>query len=342
MRVLFDIYHPAQVHLFKNLIRSLEEKGHEITVVTKDKDLTNVLLDSLHIPYTCLSGIRGSLYKMGFELALRDWKILRLHSKYRFDLAIGSSVSIAHLTALAGVYSINFCEDDDDVVPLYAWLTYPFASKVVHPQGLKCKRFLSKRVYHPSYQKLAYLHPANFEPDPSILAKYDLEPQGYSIVRRSSYTAYHDSGQGGFTNTLLEKIQQRLSDAPVVLSIENQKNYQIDPIDMHHILSYAKLVVCDSQSMAVESAMLGTPSLRMSSFTGKIAVLNELEHKYQLTVGFSPGSEEEFLLKLNELLASPDLQKEWQERRERMLKDKIDLNAWMLELIEDVEKNIRQ
>jgi predicted glycosyltransferase len=41
--------------------------------------------------------------------------------------------------------------------------------------------------------------------------------------------------------------------------------------------------------MAVEAAMLGTPSVRFSSFSGKIRVLEELEHTYKLTVGILPS-----------------------------------------------------
>ena len=41
--------------------------------------------------------------------------------------------------------------------------------------------------------------------------------------------------------------------------------------------------------MAVEAAMLGTPSLRFNDFAGKIGVLEELEHKYELTFAIPPS-----------------------------------------------------
>ena len=40
MKILFDMTHPADVHLFKNVLRSLENNGHEISVTTLDKDIT--------------------------------------------------------------------------------------------------------------------------------------------------------------------------------------------------------------------------------------------------------------------------------------------------------------
>lgn len=340
MRILFDIYHPAQVHLFKNLIIYLLDNGHDVTVVTKDKDLTNVLLDGLGVPYLCLSGVRGSLLQMGLELAIRDWKIFRLHQQKNFDLAIGSSVSVSHLTALFDVYSLIFCEDDDDVVALFAWLSYPFATRVVNPQGLNCKRFLHKRLFHPSYQKLAYLHPDNFKPDSAVLQKYGLNTYDYVVIRCSAYQAYHDAGQSGFTEELLASIRQRLGSTKLVISVENEVSHCIDPLDMHHILAYSKLVICDSQSMSVESAMLATPSLRLSSFVGRIAILNELENKYELTKGFEPQDGDAFLRALDDLLANDNLHLEWEERRSRMLLDKVDFNAWMIQLFESLRREI--
>jgi predicted glycosyltransferase len=271
---------------------------------------------------------------MGCELVLRTCKIFHLHHQRAFDLALGSSVSIGHLTAIFGVQSINFCEDDDHVVPLYVWLAYPFVSQIVNPRGLLCHRFIAKRLFHDSYQKLAYLHPDNFQPDPCVLDKYNLAPDAYTVIRCSAYTAYHDVGQSGFSESFLGAVKQRLGEEPIVLSVENEKSHDIDPVDMHHILAFARIVICDSQSMAVEAAMLGVPSLRMSSFAGKIAVLNELEQKYALTMGFRPDEGNALLEELDALQAHANLKEEWTRRRAVMLQDKVDLNRWMIDLVE--------
>ena len=41
---------------------------------------------------------------------------------------------------------------------------------------------------------------------------------------------------------------------------DKDKVIKIDPNDMHHILSYAHIFIGDSQTMAAEAAILGTPS----------------------------------------------------------------------------------
>ena len=98
---------------------------------------------------------------------------------------------------------------------------------------------------------------------------------------------------------------------------------------------------CDSQSMSVEAAMLGIPSLRYSSFAGKISVLEELEHVYNLTYGIKIGNESELILKLNWLLNTDDLNQEFQRRRQKMLADKIDVTGFLVWFIENYPQSVK-
>src|SRR5690606_19737997 len=44
MRILIDINHPAHVHYFKNFYKIMTEKGHEIVIVSRDKEIARDLL----------------------------------------------------------------------------------------------------------------------------------------------------------------------------------------------------------------------------------------------------------------------------------------------------------
>ena len=110
---------------------------------------------------------------------------------------------------------------------------------------------------------------------------------------------------------------------------------QINPLDIHHVIAFAKLYIGDSQSMAVEAAMLGTPSLRFNDFAGKIGVLEELEHKYELTFAIPPSEPERLYAKVGELLSMPDLKETFQQRRQKMLSEKIDVTAFFTWFIEN-------
>jgi predicted glycosyltransferase len=77
--------------------------------------------------------------------------------------------------------------------------------------------------------------------------------------------------------------------------------------------------------------MLGVPSIRMNSFVGKISYLEEQEKKYGLTYGFKPADFNKMLAKIDELLAMPNLKEEWQRRRQKMLEEKMDVTAYLVE-----------
>ncbi len=268
------------------------------------------------------------------ELIYRDYQMLRLHNRIKFHGAFGTSVSIAHLSAIKGIPSFNLNEDDDDVVPFYSLLTYPFAPSILHPQCIRFKRWKEKRVFYPSYHELAYLHPNNFAPDSNILRKYNLEEKKYVVVRFSSLNAHHDAGEIGISNSLWQKIESLCEGFTTVLSIEGEMSHQISPWDMHHVLSFAKMIISDSQTMTVESAVLGVPSIRINSFFDRCSVLDELENKYELTFAFHPDQKEEILNKTSNILIDENLEYVWDQRKKRLLDKKVDFNKWLIDFFE--------
>lgn len=79
--------------------------------------------------------------------------------------------------------------------------------------------------------------------------------------------------------------------------------------------------------------MLGTPSIRFSDFKGRISVLEELEDRYQLTFGIKTDEPEKLKKKTDELLKMPDVRVTFQERRKKMLGEKIDVAAFLTQFI---------
>jgi len=335
MNILFDIGHPAHVHLFKNFIQYLIQQDHNVVVVTRDKDITSRLLEYYGIEFKSLSKPGNGLFGMAIELLSRDYQIFKLHWKYKFHIAIGTSISIGHLSFISQVKSFNFNEDDDDVVPLFSWLSYPFSNYILNPDCIDYSRWKSKRVLYPSYHELAYLHPKNFTPDTSILDKYNLEKKKYIVVRLSALKAHHDLNAKGIPKPLWSKIQNLIGDYQIVKSVENEKTHRIDPWDMHHLLSFAKMIISDSQTMTIEGGILGIPSIRINTFIDKSTVISELEKQYNLAMGFFPEDEDNIINTIDKLLRDPSLEDKWDNKRKQLLKDKIDLNKWMVDFFED-------
>ena len=67
MRILFDITHPANVHLFKHLIRQLVADGAQVAVASRQKDVTTDLLASEGIDHVCLTHSGAGLLGLGAE-----------------------------------------------------------------------------------------------------------------------------------------------------------------------------------------------------------------------------------------------------------------------------------
>jgi len=80
--------------------------------------------------------------------------------------------------------------------------------------------------------------------------------------------------------------------------------------------------------------VLGTPAIRSNSFVGRIEYLEEEEHTYELTYGFLPTETDSMFAKIEELLAMPDLKQVWQQRRKKMLEEKIDVTDFYVRFIE--------
>ena len=107
-------------------------------------------------------------------------------------------------------------------------------------------------------------------------------------------TAHHDVGIKGLTVELVKQVIQIAERKGYTVFISSEAHldesllsYQlkINQNDIHPLMAFASLLISDSQSMSVESAMLGVPSIRFSDFAGRISVLEELENVYQLTFG---------------------------------------------------------
>ena len=100
---------------------------------------------------------------------------------------------------------------------------------------------------------------------------------------------------------------------------------------MHDLLYYSTMYVGEGGTMAAEAAVLGTPSIFVNTLT--MGYIEELQMRYGLLYRFTNYSDTR--LKIEELLSNPKLKMEWQHRRENMLKDKIDLTDWIVDVIEN-------
>ena len=350
MNYLFYLGHPAHFHLFKNCIRILKEKNHNIHILIKKKDVLENLLAETGWQFTnILTEDRGNNnLAIGWALLKREFGILKAAYQSNPDLMIGTSAEIAHMGKLLKIPSIVVNEDDVTAVPMFAKIAYPFATHILAPDSCDVGKWSYKKVKYTGYHELAYLHPKYFQPSKVAVKELQKGGERYFILRFAKLTAHHDTGKKGITTTIASKIiQLLLPHGQVYITSERKlepefEKYRIHlpPKDMHDALYYTDMYIGDSQTMAAEAAVLGTPSLRFNDFVGKLSYLEELEHKYGLTYGIKTNESEKLFQKIKEWIHTPHLKEEWEIRKQKMLNETIDVTSFMVWLLENFPKSV--
>ena len=126
MKIAFEINHPSQVHLLKNLMWELERKGHVIKIVARDKEMTFKLLEFYKFNYDKIGINTSNIAGKAIEMVRTDMRLFRLFRNFRPDFLISSSSPYsAHTSAILGKPYIVF-SDTEHTSKLGRILTFPF------------------------------------------------------------------------------------------------------------------------------------------------------------------------------------------------------------------------
>ncbi len=344
MKVLIDIGHPAHVHLIRNLYYLLIKNGHSVWVTVKNISIVITLLKKYNIKYIEIGKKRDSLFGKVISQFQYNFKLLKLVNKNQIEIGIGTSITITHVSMLSKMKSILLDDDDDDIQRLFVRFAHPFANTILSPESLIGHRKKKNTIFYSGFHELAYLHPKRFIPDSSILKEVGLKKnEMFFIMRFNVFKAHHDVGNKGMTIEQKQKLITLLKPhGKIFITTEREiepelKKYQltVSPEKAHSLMYYATLFLGDSQTMSSEAAVHGTPSIRMNSFVGRIAYLAEEEHKYKLCFGFKTNQFVEMLQKVETLLKNKQLKIEWENKRQKLLSDKIDVTAFWVWFIEN-------
>ncbi len=277
--------HPAQFLMMKALAEHAP-KSACIKWFIRDKDITKQLADAADIEYELVSKAQTGILGNATELISNIFKFNRLTKKNNIHIWFSKYGAVNIASRLNAVPNYSFNDDDEDIVPLIAYTSYPFANKVFCTNWTRSKRFADKVIHYPSFHELFYLHPNRFQPK-SIeeIGLADLSSLPIALIRLSSLQAHHDVNVSGIDNKILDQLINMLAPTHrILISSEGElpQKYQhlrfnISITDIHHVLFHAALLISDSQTMTAEAAVMGTPNLRVSSFKGKIGYLDALE-----------------------------------------------------------------
>lgn len=331
---LFYLGHPAHYHNISVVIKQLSEKGYKIVLVARGKDVLFELLEGLPYKIIYLKPKKGAGKLSLISTVLkREFVLFRLVKKYKPKMLIGTDIVIAHIGNLLKIPSVILNEDDAKEVPFLAKYGFKYATAVFSPNCCDISPYEHKKVGYEGYHELAYLHPKYFTPDKSKVQELLNGNEKYFILRFAELTAHHDEGKKGINLEVAKRLIEILKPFGRVFITSERKleteleqyRIQVKPSHIHHAIYYADLYIGDSQTMAAEAAVLGTPSIRYNDFVGKLGYLEELEHKYKLTFGIPTEKPEMLYAKVEELLRNESLKELFQERKREMLDSCVDV-----------------
>lgn len=338
MNIFVNISHPAHVHFFKNAIKTLSQRGHNVITGARYKEFTIDLLNAYKIKHTVLTRKGQGLIGLIKELIKQQFKISKIIRENQLDLMLQiSGIFNAPVGRYYKIPTLAFSDTEND-----KWgnkLSFSLSRHVIMPTCFDhaIGGSWKKQIHYPGYHELAYLAPR-------YLTK-KIEPEDKFLVRFVGWQAGHDIGEKGLSidqkieiiNILKKHGSVHISsEAPLPDEIA-EFACKIHPSEIHDFMVSCKMIVGESATMASEAACMGIPAIFISN-TGR-GYTTEQDKKYGLIKHYQLRQWNEIVRTMKEW-ASQDLRNEWQERRRNMLKDKIDVTAWMVDLVENYPNSI--
>lgn len=339
MKYIFELNHPKHYYQFKHVMALLQERGHVIKVLARDKDVLLKVLKEENVPYDIFGVHKDSI--LGKVL-----NSLSIYTQYRRIAKAFSPDVIVSKASLYGTFvakrlgckSVIF--PDSEVVALTNKVVAPMATCIVTPEpfaleyGAKHKRI--KGLFED-----CYLSPEVLVIDRDYPEKAGLK-RPYAILRFVGWSANHDLNNNGFTLdekiTLARSVSKYMN---VYVSSEKELPEELAPYKLntpaariHHVLANADLYVGDSQTMATEAALLGTPAIRSNSFVGENDMSNfkMLEGKYGLLLNIRDFNE---VLSTAIDFAESSRKVEWDGKRARYYASVGNTNEFISDLLEN-------
>lgn len=337
--VVVTVAHPGYVHLFKNAIAELKERGFEVHVFAREKHETRDLLDALDIDYEMLAGEAHTLPQLVKVQAKYEYEILKRTRRMNSPVLLSAAEpAITHASTCFDCHSLLFLDTEHDTFQNV--LANPFADVICTPEPY-WDDLGSKQVRYPGNHQLAYLHPNRFEPDPAVLNEIDIDEDDRIVVMRLvEWESAHDLGHGGIgrVEPIIEGLEQ--AGATVLISSEvdlpdslGGRSLDLDPHRVHDLMSYADLYLGEGLTMANESAVLGTPAIYVSSlWTG---VSEELSREFGLLSRYDKDPPPQEVLERATSMLDKD-RSTWESRREDLLEAKIDTTEFIVRAVEKV------
>jgi predicted glycosyltransferase len=348
--ILIYCSHPAQFLFFKNAIVTIKKLNIDVCLVIKDKDVLESLVIASGLAHIKIEDGRNvrkiSIITSFFS---RIYNLAKLVKETRAELLIGTDSALSIVGRITRTRNILTLEDDFKVIWPLALLGYPLTDAIFAPNVCNVGLWNSKHIGYNGYMKLAYLAPKYLTLEQRSRPGFLDVNKRYALIRLSALNAFHDIGVGGVNTDVLRSIVELLEQKGIIPIISSEQvlkgelsRYSVNfkPSQIHAILKYSEILISDSQSMTVEAAIIGTPSVRISSLKGKISVLEEIESHYNLSWSHLPSEVDNILNTVNNLLSNKIILQEYLVGHKKLLEEKCDVTEALVHICCNSQKII--
>ena len=303
-------------------------------VVTRNKEITNSLLDRLGIPYECLSTPAEGPIGMAVELIKRWWEVGKRIQGRQIDAVMSiSGISTSLPARLLGVRNVLFTDTED--ASISNRIAFPFADRIYTPTYFLGNAGKIHRRYR-GLHELSYLK--DFDPDLAAATRQKLGiPDRYSLVRFVGNEALHDRDlramsdeeQSRVVNLLAERGEILISSAgPLPPSLEPLR-LKIPFESIHAVMAGASFFIGESPTMAVEAGLLGVPSFLVSGRVRRLGNMIGLERDEKILRCFPDW--QTFFEKFPSQSREEGLHFNWAQRAEAFRKSAVDVNQLVVD-----------
>lgn len=345
MNIWFDIAHIPQYNFYRWIICRLASEGHTVLVTVLDRGkLARIAQKEIggvdNIQLFILGKHKSTKLSAIVDANLiRNIQLLRWSRGRQIDLGFSNGYQLALIGKIRNFPSYSF-DDDPETIDYRPKLWF---NKETNYCIYNYDKQLSPKAHIlPALKEWAYLAPGYFNPDPSVLNDYGLEPKSYIFAREVSVGTVNYNGQA--YGAIREVSDLFPKDYKVLLSLERKdtvNQYPSDWIllreplkDIHSLIFYSAGLVSSGDSMAREAALLGVPSfylgIRYDMPANKAA--KEL-------AGMQDRSSCEFTDWICSIISGSSGQKAERQShiRTEMVKKMTDVNKYMLDIVHSLQ-----
>ena len=309
MKYLFYIAHPKQVYMYRYVALELLQDGHFCVFLAINKEISCGLLEVFGMEYYVIGDNKRTMLRKLLQQAVLFVRINIFVNRIIPDVYIGTAVPCLAITARLRRKPYVLLEDTRAAEPVDR-LLLPFITSIMTYKEFGV-HFGRKHVKVNAILEMLYLHDSVFVPDESVLKYFNFSKnEQFVILRFVSWNAFHDVNKRGLSAAGKARVIDEFSKhARVIISTE----YEIEeeykhmcmsiPIHMIHSLEYyAELVFGESPTMTTEAAMLGTPSICVTSLADDSNNNFKVLKQYGLSEVYLPEDENMSILRGIEVL----------------------------------------